>query len=115
MRRADESQVRQGLGEISDLNASSVEFFGEEPERASVADAFFELELGFIEAAGPCQAFGVPERTGRERALFSLQSIVVAVPVDQPVIAQVLADGIEGGKPDRIGRRDEAHQRQQQE
>ena len=74
--------------------------------------------MGLFHAAGPGQAFDVPERARGERAFGAGQAVdgvvVIVIAINHAVAHQVLFDGIEGGQPAWVLGADETHQWHQQ-
>src|SRR5918997_3419388 len=110
-------QMRECLGEVSEMLARGSELLGEQPEVVGVAEHFLEQEARLREVARARQAFDVPEAAHVERAFAAEQAVrpvLGGVTKHQAVVHELLADGLQGRQPAGIGRADEADQRHEQ-
>src|SRR5690348_5861172 len=92
----DEAHVGEGLREVAHgLAGARADLLGEEADVVRVLAELLEELLRLVVVAGVREVFGRPEIARRERVLRRGEAVVagvVAVAVDQPVVAQDLRD-----------------------
>ena len=80
------------LGKVSQRQAAHVYLLGEQAEMVGISRTLGKLHPRLIQAAGARQALRKPECACRKGAFIAFERVVNTVAVDQPVIAQLLAD-----------------------
>src|SRR5881409_3479559 len=115
---ADEREVRERLREVPEVLAALAELLAVQPEVVRVAEDLLEVEPRLLEIAHAGETLDVPEGAHAEGPLPPGKPVgePVAEPiaVDQGVADQVLLDGMEGGDPAGVRRRDEPNQRHEE-
>ena len=68
---ADEREMGECLGKVSEELTVGTNFLGVETQVVGVAEELFEKKLRLLQFTGPCETFDVPERAGGETAFAS--------------------------------------------
>src|SRR5471032_2985733 len=116
-RGADQRKMGQCLRKIAQRFATDRNLFGVETNVVRISQHFLEYKPSFVHASRSHQCFCVPERTRAESTFLAgkaVQRITARIAEDQRIDAQFVADGIERGKPARVFRADETHERHHQ-
>src|SRR5262249_4915452 len=114
---ADQREVRERLGEVSELLAARADLLGVEAEVVRVREHLLEGQPRLVHPAGARERLDVPEAADRERPLVAVEPVrrrgrVVAV--DEAVGDELASDRVERREPARILRRDEVDERHQE-
>jgi hypothetical protein len=66
----NESNMGEGLGEVSQVFATQAEFLSVQAKMIGVPERLLEKEAGFVQVTGPSQALHVPKRAHGKRAFL---------------------------------------------
>src|SRR5688572_12090373 len=76
---ANESNMGEGLGKVSQVFATEAEFFSVQAKMIGVSQGLLEKETGFVQVTGPRQALHVPKRAHRKRAFLPQEPVIECV------------------------------------
>src|SRR5579859_1802219 len=115
---ADEREMGERLGKISQMLSAGAQLLPIEPHVVGVAQHFLGQEPRLLEVAGPGNAHDEPEGAHREGPLPALEAVhrrvADLVAVHERVVHQLAFDRPERGEPHGIPRADELEERHEE-
>src|SRR5262245_7288771 len=109
--------MSEGLREVAEMLAGGTKLLRKQSDMVRVADHLFKQKPRLLDIPGTGKTLNIPEGAHVERAFPPAQPVdpcLTGIAVDQAVIEQPTADGLQGGEPARVGRADKAHERHQE-
>src|SRR4029079_17376508 len=107
----------EGLREVAEVLAGRTKLLGKQPDMVRVADHLFKQKPRLLDVPGTGKTLDIPEDAHVERAFAPAQPVgprLTGIAIDQAVIEQLIADGLQRGEPARVRRADETHEWHQQ-